>query len=571
MKEKGVVVGTSNQPMPVYDENANSDDEVYATAAAVDAQLQQLEYDSDQDTSNSNNTAPVKKEIEPLARVDHDTVDYIDIEKNFYEEHADITALDDAQVQKIRAELGLHVTGHGVAKPCVSFAHFGFDQELLDAVIKAGYTEPSAIQRQAIPVAMEGRDIIGIAKTGSGKTAAFVLPMLIHIMDQQELVKGDGPIGLILAPTRELAVQIYQEARKFAKAYGLKVAAVYGGSSKLEQFRDLRSGTVEILVATPGRLIDMIKMKATNLKRVSYLVLDEADRMFDLGFEPQVRSICDNVRPDRQTLLFSATFQKRIEFLARSVTSDPIRINVGTTGQANEDITQIVQVFEQEEMKWDWLIRHLTGFCVEGSVIIFVGRKDAVDILSGNLQKSNFDCVALHGDLQQFEREKVLRDFKANKVKVLVSTDVAARGLDIKTVKTVINFDVARDIDSHTHRVGRTGRAGEKGTAFTLITQKEDRFAGELVTHLETSGQVVPPELLHLAMKNSRFRDYRNNRGGRRGGRGGRGSRGGGGRGGGGRGGHQDRGKGSFNANLEPMRFQRSSTGGLGAGGGRSS
>jgi ATP-dependent RNA helicase DDX42 len=157
-----------------------------------------------------------------LPRVDHDTIDYIEIEKNFYEEHPDMTALDDTQVQKIRKELGLHTTGHDVAKPCVSFAHFGFDQELLDAVIKAGYTEPSAIQRQAIPVALEGRDIIGIAKTGSGKTAAFVLPMLIHIMDQVELVKGDGPIGLILAPTRELAVQIYQEARKFAKAYGLK-------------------------------------------------------------------------------------------------------------------------------------------------------------------------------------------------------------------------------------------------------------------------------------------------------------------------------------------------------------
>lgn len=199
---------------------------MYATAAAVDAQLQQLEYDSDQETSTNNNTAPAKKEIEPLPRVDHDTIDYIAIEKNFYEEHGDITALDDAQVQKIRAELGLHVTGHDVAKPCVSFAHFGFDQELLDAVIKAGYTEPSAIQRQAIPVAMEGRDIIGIAKTGSGKTAAFVLPMLIHIMDQQELVKGDGPIGLILAPTRELAVQIYQEARKFAKAYGLKYMSI---------------------------------------------------------------------------------------------------------------------------------------------------------------------------------------------------------------------------------------------------------------------------------------------------------------------------------------------------------
>ncbi|CAO3635071.1 unnamed protein product [Mucor hiemalis] len=549
MKEKGVSVGSSNQPMPEYDENANSDDEVYATAAAIDARLDNG-YDSD---DNVNSGPAPKKEIEPLARVDHDSIAYPDIEKNFYEEHSDIAELDDSRVAAIRRELGLHVSGNDIAKPCLSFGHFGFDEDLMNCIVKAGYTEPSAIQRQAIPVALQGRDIIGIAKTGSGKTAAFILPMLIHIMDQEELVKGDGPIGIVLAPTRELAVQIYQETRKFAKAYGLKVAAVYGGASKLEQFKDLRSGTVEILVATPGRFIDMIKMKATNLKRVSYLVLDEADRMFDLGFEPQVRSICDNIRPDRQTLLFSATFQKRIEYLARNVTSDPIRINVGTTGQANEDITQLVEVLEEDEMKWFWLIRKLTAFCMEGSVIIFVGRKDAVDLLSSNLEKSNFNCAALHGDLQQFEREKVLRDFKSNKVKILVSTDVAARGLDIKTVKTVVNYDIARDIDSHTHRVGRTGRAGEKGTAYTLITHKEDRFAGELVRHLEASGQNVPPELLNLAMKNSRFKDARSNnrRGGRGRGRGGRGR---------GRGGRNF----SSDANREPINFQRASTGGLG-------
>lgn len=199
-------------------------------------------------------------------------------------------------------------------------------------------------------------------------------------------------------------------------------------------------------------------------------------------------------------------------------------------------------------------------FILEGSVIIFVGRKDAVEILSSNLEKSNFNCVALHGDLQQFEREKVLRDFKSNKVKILVSTDVAARGLDIKTVKTVVNYDIARDIDSHTHRVGRTGRAGEKGTAYTLITQKEDRFAGELVRHLEASGQLVPPELLNLAMKNSRFRDARSNN--RRGGRGG-GGRGGRGRGRGGRGRGGSRNF-SSDANREPINFQRASTGGLG-------
>lgn len=178
-------------------------------------------YDSD-DNLNAGAAAAPKKEIEPLPRVDHDSIAYPDIEKNFYEEHSDIAALDDARVATIRRELGLHVSGNDIAKPCLSFGHFGFDDDLMNCIVKAGYTEPSAIQRQAIPVALQGRDIIGIAKTGSGKTAAFILPMLIHIMDQEELVKGDGPIGIVLAPTRELAVQIYQETRKFAKAYGLK-------------------------------------------------------------------------------------------------------------------------------------------------------------------------------------------------------------------------------------------------------------------------------------------------------------------------------------------------------------
>lgn len=177
----------------------------------------------------------------------------------------------------------MRVSGADVAKPCISFAHFGFEEALMEMIRRAGYSEPSGIQRQAMPVALSGRDIIGIAKTGSGKTAAFLLPMIVHIMDQDELEKGDGPIGVVLAPTRELADQIYSEAKRFAKAYALRVAVVYGGASKQDQFKALRAG-VEILVATPGRLIDMIKMKATNFRRTSFLVLDEADRVFDLGF-----------------------------------------------------------------------------------------------------------------------------------------------------------------------------------------------------------------------------------------------------------------------------------------------
>lgn len=201
-------------------QNADSDEEVYATAAAIDAKQQQgMDWDEIDGTSG---VAPVRKEIEPLSRVNHDEIEYPEIEKYFYVEHEDIAALSPEQVQAIRQDFSLHITGSNPPKPCISFAHFGFDEDLMDTIAKCGYTEPSGIQRQAIPVVLEGRDIIGIAKTGSGKTAAFVLPMLVHIMDQAELVKGDGPIGLILAPTRELANQIYLESKKFAKAYGLK-------------------------------------------------------------------------------------------------------------------------------------------------------------------------------------------------------------------------------------------------------------------------------------------------------------------------------------------------------------
>ncbi|UZO02005.1 uncharacterized protein OCT59_020508 [Rhizophagus irregularis] len=452
MKKKGIEVGKSQRPIE-KDENVNSDEEVYATARAIDAQL---EYDSDDNPVIEQK----RKDIEPLQAVDHSQIDYPEIEKFFYEEHTDIANLSKERVDQIRKELDMHVSGADVTKPCISFAHFGFDEALLDVIIKHGYSEPTGIQKQAVPIALSGRDIIGIAKTGSGKTAAFIWPMLIHIMDQEELSKGEGPIGLILAPTRELASQIFTEAKKFAKAYGLRVAAVYGGASKMDQFKELRPGGVEILVGTPGRLIDMVKMKATNFRRVSFLVLDEADRMFDLGFEPQVRSICDNIRPDRQTLLFSATFPKKVEALAREVTTEPVRISIGYVGQANTDITQVIEILTEDGYKWDWLISRLASFCVEGSVLIFVSRKGGVDELSLNLQQSGFDCGALHGDMMQAERDKVLRDFKNNKFPIMVATDVAARGLDIKAVKTVVNYDIARDIDSHVHRIGRTGRAG---------------------------------------------------------------------------------------------------------------
>lgn len=466
-----------------------------------------VEYDLD-----GNPIAPVRsKWIDPLPALDHSLIDYKPFEKNFYQEHEDIATLKPDEVQKLRHTLGLKVIGVMAPNAVTSFAHFNLESLLLKAIRKAKYEQPTPIQSQAIPLALSGRDLIGIAKTGSGKTLAFILPLLIHIMDQRELEAGDGPIGLILAPTRELAMQIYTEAKKFAKVYNINVACCFGGGSKWEQSKALEAGA-EVVVGTPGRMIDMIKMKATNLERVTFLVLDEADRMFDMGFEPQVRSICNHARPDRQCLMFSATFKRRIERLARDVLSDPVKIVQGDLGEASEDVTQIMVVLyskDAEAKKFEWLAENLVGFCSQGSVLVFVTKKANCELVAEKLKKKDHQLGLLHGDIEQTERTKIIAAFKRKDFPILVATDVCARGLDIPHIRTVINYDIARDIDTHTHRVGRTGRAGQKGMAFTLVTEKDKEFAGHLVRNLEGANQKVSQELMDLAMTSQWFRKSR--------------------------------------------------------------
>uniref|UniRef100_A0A0B7ALJ4 RNA helicase n=1 Tax=Arion vulgaris TaxID=1028688 RepID=A0A0B7ALJ4_9EUPU len=275
-----------------------------------------------------------------------------------------------------------------------------------------------------------------------------------------------------------------------------------------EQSKACQEGA-EIIVATPGRLIDLVKKKVTNLQRVTYLVFDEADRMFDMGFEPQVRSIANHVRPERQTLLFSATFRKRVEKLARDILADPIRVLQGEVGEANEDVTQVVEVLPLGPAKWTWLMRRLVSFTSEGSVLIFVTRKTNSEELATNLRAKDFPLGLMHGDMSQTERNEIISAFKKKEFPILVATDVAARGLDIPHIKTVINYDVARDIDTHTHRIGRTGRAGTKGHAYTLITEKDKEFAPHLVRNLEGANQIVPQNLLELAQKCAWFKKNR--------------------------------------------------------------
>ncbi|CAN1285812.1 DEAD-box ATP-dependent RNA helicase 24 [Linum perenne] len=472
----------------------NSDEEVYAAAKAVDAGL--LDYDSD-----DNPVVVDKKKIEPIPALDHSSIDYETFNKDFYEEKESIAGMSEQDVAEYRNTTAIRVSGFDVPRPVKTFDDCGFSAQLMGAIAKQGYEKPTPIQCQALPIVLSGRDIIGIAKTGSGKTAAFILPMIVHIMDQPELQKEEGPIGVICAPTRELAHQIYLEAKKFAKPYGLRVSAVYGGMSKLEQFKELKAGC-EIVVATPGRLIDMLKMKAANMLRATCLVLDEADRMFDLGFEPQIRSIVGQIRPDRQTLLFSATMPRKVEKLAREILSDPVRVIVGEVGMANEDITQVVQVIPSDAEKLPWLLEKLPPMIDDGDVLVFASKKATVDEIESQLVKKEFKVAALHGDKDQSSRMEILQKFKSGVYHVLIATDVAARGLDIKSIKSVVNFDIAKDMDMHVHRIG------------------------ELVNSLVAAGQNVSAELMDLAMKDGRFRSKRDARkgGGKKGkGRGGSG------------------------------------------------
>ncbi|XP_047212890.1 ATP-dependent RNA helicase DDX42-like [Girardinichthys multiradiatus] len=474
------------------------------------AGLTQEEEEENVDYDSDGNPIPstTKKIIMPLPPIDHSEIDYPPFEKNFYNEHEELSSLTGSQILELRQKLNLRVSGAAPPKPCTSFAHFGFDEQLMHQIRKSEYTQPTPIQCQGVPIALSGRDMIGIAKTGSGKTAAFIWPILVHIMDQKELEPGEGPIAIIVCPTRELCQQIHAECKRFGKAYSLRSVAVYGGGSMWEQAKALQEGA-EIVVCTPGRLIDHVKKKATSLQRVTYLVFDEADRMFDMGFEYQVRSIASHVRPDRQTLLFSATFRKKIERLARDILVDPIRVVQGDIGEANEDVTQEVELLLSGSDKWNWLTRRLVEFTSTGSVLIFVTKKANSEELATNLTQEGYSLGLLHGDMDQSERNKVISDFKKKNLPVLVATDVAARGLDIPSIRTVVNYDVARDIDTHTHRIGRTGRAGEKGVAYTLLTSKDTSFAGDLVRNLEGANQAVPKELMDLAMQNPWFRKSR--------------------------------------------------------------
>eukprot|EP00250_Pteridium_aquilinum_P006339 c16281_g1_i1 orf=170-1819(+) len=441
-------------------------------------------------------------------------------EKNFYVEHPAVAALTEEEVLAYRRRRDITVEGRDIPKPVRTFDEASFPDYVLQEVLKAGFTEPTPIQAQGWPMALKGRDLVGLAETGSGKTLAYLLPAIVHVNAQPFLAPGDGPIVLVLAPTRELAVQIQQEATKFGMSSKIKNTCIYGGAPKGPQIRDLQKG-VEIVIATPGRLIDMLEARQTNLRRVTYLVLDEADRMLDMGFEPQIRKIVSQIRPDRQTLYWSATWPKEVEFLARQFLHNPYKVVIGSTDlKANHSIRQIVDVVSEQE-KYPKLIKLLEDIMDGSKLLIFMETKRGCDQVTRQLRMDGWPALSIHGDKSQAERDWVLSEFKAGKSPIMTATDVAARGLDVKDIKCVINYDFPGSCEDYVHRIGRTGRAGATGTAYTFFTAANAKHARELLGILSEAGQSINPAL--QAMAGSSFGGgFRDQRGGR--GYGGRGS-----------------------------------------------
>ncbi|KRY28166.1 putative ATP-dependent RNA helicase DDX23 [Trichinella spiralis] len=440
-----------------------------------------------------------------------------------------------------REDYNISIKGGNVPKPIRSWLEAGFPTEILDVIMKIGYTEPTPIQRQAIPIGLQNRDVIGVAETGSGKTAAFLIPLLVWLMSLPKIERytdddgggfeffcfvmikreedvDQGPYAVIMAPTRELAQQIEEEANKFGGPLGVRTVSVIGGLSREEQGFKLRMGC-EIVIATPGRLVDVLENRYLVLNQCTYVILDEADKMLDMGFEPYVQNILSympvtNLKPDteeaedekallnnfyskkkfRQTVMFTATMSSAVERLARNYLRRPAVVYIGAIGKPTERVEQIVYMVSESE-KRKKLVQILEKG-IEPPIIIFVNQKKGADLLARGLEKLGFNPCALHGGKGQDARDYALASLKDGSKDILVATDVAGRGIDIKDVSLVLNYDMAKSIEDYTHRIGRTGRAGKSGKAITFLTKEDNQVFYDLKQLLlESPVSSCPAEL----------------------------------------------------------------------------
>uniref|UniRef100_A0A672S6T5 RNA helicase n=1 Tax=Sinocyclocheilus grahami TaxID=75366 RepID=A0A672S6T5_SINGR len=411
-------------------------------------------------------------------------------------------------------DIPVEATGTNSPGHIESFHDVDMGEIIMSNITLTRYTRPTPVQKYAIPIIKTKRDLMACAQTGSGKTAAFLLPVLSQIYtdgpgEALQATQENGkygrrkqyPISLVLAPTRELALQIYDEARKFSYRSRVRPCVVYGGADIGQQIRDLERGC-HLLVATPGRLVDMMERGKIGLDYCKYLVLDEADRMLDMGFEPQIRRIVeqDTMPPKgaRQTMMFSATFPKEIQILARDFLEEYIFLAVGRVGSTSENITQKV-VWVEENDKRSFLLDLLNATGKDSLTLVFVETKKGADALEDFLYREGYACTSIHGDRSQRDREEALHQFRSGRCPIMVATAVAARGLDISNVKHVINFDLPSDIEEYVHRIGRTGRVGNLGLATSFYNDKNSNITKDLLDILVEAKQEVPSWLENLA------------------------------------------------------------------------
>ncbi|NXI94316.1 DDX43 helicase, partial [Psophia crepitans] len=440
------------------------------------------------------------------------------IEKNFYKESSRIASMSQEEVELWRKENNNIICDdlkegekRCIPNPACRFEDvFEHYPDIMANIRKVGFQKPTPIQSQAWPIILQGIDLIGIAQTGTGKTLAYLMPGFIHLTSQPiSKDQREGPGMLVLAPTRELALQVEAECLKYTYK-GIKSICIYGGGDRKGQINVVTKG-VDIVIATPGRLHDLQMNSFINLKSITYLatcseqVLDEADRMLDMGFEPQIMKILIDVRPDRQTIMTSATWPDGVRRLAKSYLKNPMIVYVGTLDLAAVNTVEQRVIVIAEEEKRAFMQYFIDSMKPKDKVIIFVGKKLTADDLASDFGLQGIPVQSLHGNREQCDREQALDDFKKGKVRILVATDLASRGLDVHDITHVFNFDFPRNIEEYVHRVGRTGRAGRTGEAVTLLTRNDWRVASELIEILERANQVVPNELIAMAERYKQF------------------------------------------------------------------
>jgi len=422
-----------------------------------------------------------------------------------------------------KEDFNIATKGGNIPNPMRSWKESGLPSRILEIVDQVGYKEPSAVQRAGIPIALQSRDLIGVAVTGSGKTAAFLLPLLVYISELpalDEYTKNDGPYAIILAPTRELAQQIEIEAKKFATPLGFKCVSLVGGHSIEEQSYNMRDGA-EIIIATPGRLVDCIERRVLVLSQCCYIIMDEADRMIDLGFEEPVNKILDalpasNEKPDnedaenplamarhlggkdryRQTMMYTATMPSAVERIARKYLRRPAIVTIGNVGEAVDTVEQRVEFVQGEDKRKRRLADILHSQEFKAPIIVFVNIKRNCDAVARDIQRMGYSSVTLHGSKTQDQREAALASLRNGHTEVLVATDLAGRGIDVPDVSLVVNFNMATNIESYTHRIGRTGRAGKQGVAITFLGNEDNDVMYDLKQMISKSSLSRVPEEL---------------------------------------------------------------------------